>query len=236
MGNLKQDLELLYTLQDYDIKIEKIRAEIQKAPNLIQEKNNEISVKKSETEQKKKDFVDLNTQKKEKEALLASKEQVISKHSMELNSVKSNDTYKALLLEIEKAKADVSVAEDEILELMTKIDAETVLVKEAEKELADFENKIKIEISEIESNVKKDEESIVALEKDREEHKQKVNKNILDQYERIREGRDGQGICIVDGESCGGCGMVLRPQLINQAQKCSDLVFCDNCSRILLKK
>lgn len=236
MENLKQDLELLYELQDYDIKIDDIKKQMEDAPALIEEKQKDLESKKHEFEEKKKGFVALNSLKKEKEALLDSKEKAIGKHSMELNSVKSNDTYKALLLEIEKAKADKSVIEDEILELMDKIDAENKIVKDSENELKEYEQKIKNEISAIESSVRQHSDEIKNIEAEREAHKLKVSKIILEQYERIREGRDGQGICIVDAESCGGCGMVLRPQLINQAQKCTELVFCDNCSRILLKK
>ncbi|MCL2390196.1 MAG: C4-type zinc ribbon domain-containing protein [Endomicrobia bacterium] len=236
MENLKQDLELLYNLQEYDIKIAALRNHIAGIPVIISSKQKEIENKKTEIEVKKKDFVDLNSLKKEKEALLDSKEKAIAKNSMELNSVKSNDTYKALLLEIEKAKADKSVVEDEILELMLKIDSESSIVKNAENDFKNFEQKLKSEITELENSVKKDEESIAGIEKEREEYKHKVSPKILEQYERIREGRDGQGIVLVDGESCGGCSMVLRPQLINQAHKCNELVFCDNCSRILLKK
>ncbi|MCL2144667.1 MAG: C4-type zinc ribbon domain-containing protein [Endomicrobia bacterium] len=236
MENLKQDLELLYELQDYDIKIESIKSRIEDAPALIEEKKKDLELRKQETEEKKKSFVALSSLKKEKEAILDSKEKAVAKHSLELNSVKSNDTYKALLLEIEKAKADKSVIEDEILELMDKIENENKTVKESEFELKESDRRIKAEIADIESSAKKFSDEIAKIEEERERHKQKVNKNILDQYERIREGRDGQGICLVDGESCGGCGMVLRPQLINQAQKCHELVFCDNCSRILLKR
>lgn len=236
MENLRQDLELLYELQDYDIKIGNIKKLISEAPALIEEKRRELEEQKRETEEKKKNFVALNSLKKEKEALLDAREKAISKHSLELNTVKSNDTYKALLLEIEKAKADKSVVEDEILELMDKIEAENRLVRDSENAFKESELKIKDEISAIESSVKQYCEDIKSIEDNRERHKLKVNPKIAQQYERIREGRDGQGICLVDGESCGGCGMVLRPQLINQAQKCAELVFCDNCSRILLKK
>jgi len=236
MENLRQDLEILYGLQDYDIKIAKIKAEIESAPVIIDEKKQDLENKKSETEATKRNFVSLSSLKKEKEALLDSKEKAIAKHSMELNSVKANDAYKALLLEIEKAKADKSVIEDEILGLMEKIDAESAAVKKAESEFKEFERKINSEIAEISASAKKHEEEIVNIEKERENYKQKVNPRILDQYERVREGRDGQGIVVIDGDSCGGCTMVLRPQLINQAQKCTELVFCDNCSRILLKR
>ena len=236
MENLKQDLELLYGLQDYDIKIEKIKENIQNSPELIIEKENELEERRSATEAEKKHYVELSSLKKEKEALLDSREKAIGKHSMELNSVKSNDTYKALLLEIEKAKADKSVVEDEILELMDKIEAESAAVKKAEADFKVFEQENKTKVEEIKNSSKKYEEEIAKLEKEREDYKLKVDKNILDQYERIREGRNGQGICVIDNDSCGGCGMVLRPQLINQAQKCTELVLCDNCSRILLKK
>ncbi|MDR2426193.1 MAG: C4-type zinc ribbon domain-containing protein [Endomicrobium sp.] len=236
MENLRQDLELLYELQEYDIKIENIRNAISDVPLQIDNKQKELEIKKREMEEKKKNYVNLNSLRKEKEAVLDAKEKAIGKHSLELNTIKSNDTYKALLLEIGKAKADKSIIEDEILELMDKIENENKIVKDSETELREFEVKIKSEIAEIEISANKYSDEIKKIEEERERHKLKVNKNILQQYERIREGRNGQGISIIEGESCGGCGMVLRPQLINQAQKCHDLIFCDNCSRILLKK
>jgi predicted nucleic acid-binding Zn-ribbon protein len=236
MENLKQDLELLYELQNYDTKIDNIKEQIRNVPSLIEEKNKILEAKRNEIDVKKKNFVNLSFFKKEKESILDSKEKAISKFSMELNTVKSNDTYKSLLLEIEKAKADKNVIEDELLEIMYKFDKESIVFKASESELRDFEQKIKADIFEIENTKKKFEDEMLGIEQAREDHKLKISKVILAQYERLREGRDGQGIALVDGESCGACGMVLRPQLINQAQKVHDLVFCDNCSRILLKK
>jgi len=236
MENLKQDLELLYELQDYDLKIARLKELIDNSPGLIEGKQKEFADNKAAAEAAKKKFLELNVLKKEKEAVLDSKEKAIGKYSMELNTVKSNDAYKALLLEIEKAKADKSVVEDQILELMDKVDVEAAAVKAAENEFKAFEQKNKSEVAALEASVKNYAEEIKKIEAEREQYKTKVNPKILEQYERVREGRNGQGICLIEGESCGGCSMVLRPQLINQAQKCHELVFCDNCSRILLKK
>ena len=236
MDNLKYDLELLYELQNYDIKINDIRKKISEVPSLAEEQKKNLREKKAEMEAKKKDFVKLNSLKKEKEAELDSKNKTIDKYSAELNAVKSNDTYKTLLLEIEKTKNGRRVVEDKILDLMDKIDRESVVVKAAENELKEFERKIENEISGLESSAKELEKEAAVAEKEREEYKLKVNKTILAQYERLRDGCDRQGICLIESESCGGCGMALRPQLINQAHKCRELVFCDNCSKILLKK
>jgi predicted nucleic acid-binding Zn-ribbon protein len=236
MGDLKEDLELLFELQNYDIKISDINKQISIAPSLIEQKNIILEDKKAELNERKKKYVDLVSLKKEKESLLDNKEKAIEKHSMEINTVKSNDTYKALLLEIEKAKADKSILEDELLALMEKVDEESAKIKAAENEFQEFEENIKKEITDIRNNVNKLKEEVIALENEREEHKSKVNKSILSHYERLKEGCDGRGMAIVDGESCGCCGMVLRTQLINQALKGQELVFCDNCSRILFKK
>ena len=51
-----------------------------------------------------------------------------------------------MLLEIEKAKADKSVIEDEILELMEKIDIESAVIKQAEADFKVFEQKTNAEI------------------------------------------------------------------------------------------
>ena len=167
MGNLKQDLEILYCLQNYDIKIAKIKAEIENAPAAVEAKKLDLENKKIEAEDKKKRYVSLNSLKKEKEALLDAKEKAIAKHSMDLNTVKANDAYKALLIEIEKAKADKSAIEDEILALMEKIEAESLEVKKNDAELKEYEQKINADIIELSSLAKKHEEEIANIEKGR---------------------------------------------------------------------
>jgi predicted nucleic acid-binding Zn-ribbon protein len=238
MEDLKQDLALLFELQNYDIKISDVNKQISLVPSLIEQKNIILNHKKAELNEKKKKYIDLVLLKKEKEYLLADKEKAIEKYFIELNAVKSNNTYKALLLKIEKVKTSKSILEDDILMFMEKVDEESVRVKAAENEFQEFEENIKKEITDIKNNVDKLKEEAIALENKREDRKLKVSKFALSHYERLKEGRNGCGVAmavIVSGESCGYCGMVLRTQLINQVLKGQEFVFCDNCSRILFK-
>ncbi|MCL2389662.1 MAG: C4-type zinc ribbon domain-containing protein [Elusimicrobia bacterium] len=236
MENLKAQLCLLADLQEEDIKIERLKTRLIEIPSEITVKKESLAQITAETEEKKKEFVNLNGLKKEKEAVLDAKEKLVAKHSVDLNSVKSNDAYKAMLLEIEKAKADSSVIEDEILHLMERIDVEAENIKTYDASLKDAVQNINSQISALEAESKTIESDINALETVRVEASKKVDSNLLGQYERIREGRNGQGMSAIDGESCGACGMVLRPQLINQTLKFTEIVTCDNCSRILYKK
>ena len=236
MENLKETLSLLYQLQEKDVKIFELKQNLTNLPKIVEEKQKKIADLKANFESKKAEYVRLNSLKKEKEALLSTKEAAIAKHTSDLNTIKANDMYKNCLLEIEKAKADKSVVEDEILQLMEDIDKEMVNLKKYEEETKAKEAEINREISEAKLTVEKAKENIETIQKERDEFAKTIDKNILSQYERIRESRNGQGIATVDGESCSGCNMVLRPQLIVQATKCKELVYCDNCSRILFNK
>ena len=236
MENLKETLSLLYQLQEKDVKIFELKQNLTNLPKIIEEKQKKITDLKTSFESKKAEYVRLNSLKKEKEALLSTKEAVIAKHTSDLNTIKANDMYKNCLLEIEKAKADKSVVEDEILQLMEDIDKELVNLKKYEEETKTKEAEINKEISDAKQTIEKAKENIEAIQKERDDFSKTIDKNILSQYERIRESRNGQGIATVDGESCSGCNMVLRPQLIVQATKCKELVYCDNCSRILFNK
>ncbi len=119
---------------------------------------------------------------------------------------------------------------------MDGIEKEMSNLKANEETLKKSESEINNSVSLIEQDIKKIQAEIDVLKKEREEFAKKINLNILSQYERIRENRNGQGLALVDGDSCTGCNMVLRPQLIMQATKCTEIVYCDNCSRILFNK
>jgi len=236
MENLKDALELLYQLQQKDVKIFELKENLKLLPETITKKQQQIVEVKANFETKKAEYVRLNSLKKEKEALLATKEASIVKHTSDLNTIKANDMYKNCLLEIEKAKADKSVVEDEILQLMEDIDKEVINLKKYEEETKAKENELTKEIIDSKNIIEKAKENIILMQQEREDFAKTIDKNVLSQYERIREGRNGQGLATIEDGSCSGCNMVLRPQLIVQATKCKELVYCDNCSRILFNK
>ncbi|MGE4384839.1 MAG: zinc ribbon domain-containing protein [Endomicrobiaceae bacterium] len=236
MENLRETLMSLCVLQEKDIKLEKLKNELEDLPKSVEQKKQELVNIKKEFDSRKETYVKLNSLKKEKEALLVAKESLIGKYTTDLNNVKSNDVYKSCLLEIEKAKADKSVIEDEILQLMEEIDKEAVNLKQYEEDYKKSDIEINDQIKGIQSSADKIKEELENMKLERESASKNINVNILSQYERIRENRNGIGLALVDGDSCGACNMVIRPQLINQATKCKELVYCDNCSRILFNK
>ncbi|OGS19342.1 MAG: hypothetical protein A2219_06825 [Elusimicrobia bacterium RIFOXYA2_FULL_50_26] len=236
MENIKEKLAVLIELQQKDSNLDKYRKQMETLPRQVEEKNNLLAGCRAELDEGKKSATQFQLLRKEKEIELATKENDIRKHSMELNSVKSNDAYRALMSEIEKAKQDKSKLEEEILLLMDNIDQESAGVKVKDTELKNNEIKIKVEITALENEYKKMQETLAQLDAARNEYAGKITLELLQRYEFIRSAREGVAIVPINDSSCGGCHITLRPQIINEVYKGLDLVTCDNCSRILYKK
>ena len=60
-----------------------------------------------------------------------------------------------------------------------------------------------------------------------------MDKKVLAHYERVLANRDGLALAAVKNNACQGCFRILPPQVINEVKKKEDLIFCDNCARIL---
>jgi uncharacterized protein len=233
---IKEKISLLIVLQEKDVNLDALRSKAQEIPQKIAEEQALLETIKLDTEEKKKNLTKLQLLKKEKELELETKEVQIRKHSSELNSIKSNDTYRALLSEIDNCKREKNSLENQILDVMEGIEKESVLIKENEKYLKSKEAESAAKISALQSDLKKIEGDIVIFEAQRGEYVKQLPNELLNRYDYIRESRQGFAVVPVDGENCGGCHIVLRPQIINDVCKNTDIVTCDSCSRILFKK
>ena len=59
---------------------------------------------------------------------------------------------------------------------------------------------------------------------------------MLQEYEKILHSRDGLAIVTIKDNSCGGCHMLVPPQVINLIKMYEHIVTCEVCNRILYIK
>jgi len=107
---------------------------------------------------------------------------------------------------------------------------------ELNKEKAKFQEEtqeIDSQIKEIEAKVKEIEASLTDIKGQREKLVPSIDQKILKEYERILSGRDGQALVEVVNGTCGGCHMLLPPQVINEIQMKEKIIHCDSCQRML---
>jgi len=182
----------------------------------------------------KKAFTDAQVLRKNLEMDVEAKDQLVRKHSSELNSVKSNDAYKALISEIDAAKTAKAALEDRVLDVMVGLDDLQKKVKSDEArgiqrraELDVLESSLQTEAAELQRQVE-------SQQAERDAFFSQLSPGTRSCYETTQRGRLGVSVVVpVVGMTCGGCRTGLTANVLNQVMKDKEIITCESCSRIL---
>ncbi len=162
----------------------------------------------------------------------------LKKYQGQLQTVKTNREYGALLNEIDVVKRDVRTREDEILALE---EAATAASSELERRNEAFP----AEEAGYEEQMKewRAEQALLAEEIARAEAKAKALRGELDHrllstFDRLSRVRAGIAVAKVDmvgpqTAACSVCHVRLRPQLLSDLRLARETVTCESCKRIL---
>ncbi len=230
---MNNEIKQLIALQEFDKLLDRYQFDLDQFPQQLKQFSNQLDELKQNLEEKKKSLISHQLKKKEEEVELGTCEEKMRKGEMELNTIKSNESYKIKLKENDQYKDLKSKVEDNILILMDEIDHISKELKNSEQE-----NKTKEALILKEKNEKEDEiKKIQALQetelKKRLEYSAGLSSDLLSSYEMIRKKRKGPVLANIIGESCGGCNTMLTPGTINEVKKGKNLILCDSCSMIL---
>lgn len=136
--------------------------------------------------------------------------------------------------EKDKLKEIISDTEIEILEFMDEvedIDKELLIMERSLEEIKDKNNKIKSKYNGIEENLKGkirlEENEIITLEN-------KIDASLLNKYNLTKKNK-GTGIAEVKDSVCSGCNMLIPTILIDKLNNQNEIIYCENCGRILCK-
>lgn len=232
-ADLKTQLQHLLELQQIDIQIYDLRRIKEEKPAKITELEAAFEVKKGVFSSLEKAVLELQKQKKDKEGDLAAKEESILKLQGQLYQLKTNKEYHAMQQQIEDSKADKSVIEDQILEIMERTDASKAEVEKEKARLAEEERILSDRKKAVQSEIKEVDDKLACLETQRKQVTPLLKPEVLAQYDRILKTRGGLALVPVKGNSCGGCHMFVPPQVINMISMYDTLVTCEMCNRIL---
>lgn len=168
-----------------------------------------------------------------KELDLKALEVEINRYKSQLNQIKNNKEYKALKEEIGLKEADKSFLEDEILEMMNKLEEKKVLskslkeaVKKEEEELAKFTRLVAADIQKVEAEISEIERRKTGL-------LEMLDANARYHFERLVKNKNGIAVAGVLNQICQSCNYEVPPQTINRLMAQKEIVFCNSCGRIL---
>jgi predicted nucleic acid-binding Zn-ribbon protein len=226
-------LTKLLVLQEKDRQILRIQSELANLEPQRAMLNGMLSSAQSGLEAARAKLKSIEAERHKSELEVNTQKQLIEKYSLQQYQTKKNDEYRAFGQQIETCRKNISAQEDLQLELMEKAEA-------VQKELAaaaivtkgaqsDVEAKIK-NLAQREENFTKE---LAGLQSKRTELAKEIDDHSRSRYERLLKQKGDKAIVGVAHSVCGGCHMLLPPQVIISCQSESEPVLCPNCGRIL---
>ncbi len=157
----------------------------------------------------------------------------VKKAEARVFEIKTNKEYQAVQKEVENARKLNRQREEEILELLERIEEVQKNLGKGEKDLEKSRKECQRQISDLQKKAASFEDELAGEIRQREEKHKEIPPNLLTKYLLLLKKRQGLAVSRVVKGVCLACNMNLRPQLCIELQKKEDLILCPNCSRIL---
>jgi len=156
-------LEKLLVVQDRDRRVAQLKAESARIPAEITAVEQGVRIEAARLENAKAELKHIEADRKTLEIDADAKRQQILKYRTQLNQIKSNTEYQALLKEINKAEADIRRIEDVELEFMEKLERLQPALKEEQALLKEVTTKGETEKADLQKRAKLIEEELAQL-------------------------------------------------------------------------
>ena len=123
--------------------------------------------------------------------------------------------------------------EDELLDLMVRVDERQAAARGAEESLAEVEARWGEDQKELVSRKERLEDELAGLEERRQRQSGLMEAKALALYDTLRERRQGRAVAKVERGMCQGCRISLPMTILQKARSGFDVVQCVSCERIL---
>lgn len=162
------------------------------------------------------------------------KKAAILKYQQQLNSVKKNEEYTALLHEIDTVKKGIVQKEERIIAIMVELDEARARLDVDRKRIAEEQKGLDKQCAEIDAELAEAVKQRQLLEGQRPGIAVHVAGDLTSKYERLRKKYpSGDVVVPMKEEVCAGCNMHMRPQIVNEILQGHKIHACQHCGRLL---
>jgi predicted nucleic acid-binding Zn-ribbon protein len=231
-------LDRLYQLQEVLIEAQEKTEKRSRTPEHLAHIEAAYREARQQREETERTLVRAAERKKMLESEILDLNEKLKKYQAQLQTVKTNREYGALLNELDVVKRDVRTREDEILALEEAAAAASAELERRNEafpaEEAGYEEQMKewrAEQAVLSAEIEKAEAQAKAL-------RAELDARLLSTFDRLARVRAGVAVAKVDmvgaqTAACSSCHVRLRPQLLSDLRLGRETVTCESCKRIL---
>jgi predicted nucleic acid-binding Zn-ribbon protein len=231
---VKAELEQLIALQNTDINIRRLQADIEAIPQRRAEIEKEFDQRAFEIRALETKRDEATSARARLEAEIEETRAHLARADRNLMSAQNEHEYTAAIREADAARKHISQLETQILEKMETIEQAEALLKEREPEIVKLRADMEERVRAFEEQTRTQTQALAAQRSERERLLGTLPKQMSALYNRISARiRDGIAVAEARNGSCTACFMALRPQVMAEVRRGDEVISCDNCSRIL---
>lgn len=232
---IEKKLIALYSLQQVDSQIDKIRIIRGELPLEVQDLEDEIAGLETRVDNYIQETVALDKSISDKKNAIKDSLALIKKYEDQQSNVRNNREYDSLTKEIEYQNLEIQLSEKRIKEYQYNLELKREEIEQYQKQLLDRKNDIDIKRSELDDIIAETEKEEKDLISNSENNKQYIEERLLTAYSRIRKNaRNGLAVVQIERDACGGCFNKIPPQHQLDIRMHKKIIVCEYCGRILV--
>ncbi len=233
--SIEQKLIALYTLQQIDSQVDKIRIIRGELPLEVQDLEDEIAGLETRLENYRQGIESYEKSISEKQQAIKESEALITRYKDQQMNVRNNREYDSLTKEIEFQTLEIQLSEKRISGFTVSFEATKKDVEDAENTLSERKNDLEIKKGELDDIVAETEKEEARLVDKSDENEKFIEDRLLKAYKRIRtNARNGLAVVQIERDACGGCFSKIPPQRHLDIRMHKKIIVCEYCGRILV--
>lgn len=225
---------LLNDLKRVDEKVQRLKNELEDIPREISQIEDEIGKSLAAFQSVKAQQEELTQKTRKAEQELKEKEDFLRKAESKMMEVKTNEEYQAAQKENETHRTDKGRLEDQVLVLLSELEAFKIQVAAAEKLHLEKEKELSQKKGILQEEGKSLQKAFEELLEKRKDEVAKLDPDARTVYEKACASVKGVAIAKIDRGLCCSCNVKIRPQLYNEVLGFKAIHRCPNCNRLLV--
>ncbi|MEI7983431.1 MAG: C4-type zinc ribbon domain-containing protein [Bacteroidota bacterium] len=232
---IEKKLVALYSLQQLDSQVDKIKIIRGELPLEVQDLEDEIAGLETRVDNHIQETLGMEKSITEKKNAIRDALALIKKYEDQQMNVRNNREYDSLTKEIEYQNLEIQLSEKRIKEFQTGLESKSLEIERYQKLLQDRKNDLEIKRNELDDIVAETEKEENDLITSSEDNRKFIEDRLLTAYTRIRKNaRNGLAVVQIERDACGGCFNKIPPQHQLDIRMHKKIIVCEYCGRILV--
>jgi len=233
--SIEKKLIALYSLQQLDSQVDKIRIIRGELPLEVQDLEDEIAGLETRVDNYIQETVAVEKSIAEKKTFIKDCHTLIKKYEDQQMNVRNNREYDSLTKEIEFQNLEIQLAEKRIKEFQASFEVKKEEIDHYQKLLQDRKGDLEIKKNELDDIIAETEKEESDLIENTEKNRKYIEERLLTAYTRIRKNaRNGLAVVQIERDACGGCFNKIPPQHQLDIRMHKKIIVCEYCGRILV--